>query len=374
MAYQPNQDIDLMTHYRLMDPPLGSLWIGFIRVLSGNPPFVQDWNWGESWQANLYNGHMPSTALLLTARIAQLLLFPFTCYFLYRFGRQMINHWAGLLLVVLFALNPLIMLHTRHAMAEGVLLFFISLLLMLITDQKHHPFLVPLIFGFALNSKQTALFMIPVFLLYGLFLFIKAAGKQRIVIVTTFVILPILVTYLLNPVSWENPIATFRASIHERQVLSEASLQFMQNSYPEKISSSYPERLVLVLYHTFFEPIALDDVANYHAAQAEAFQRYLQDPLQNTFRTIWMGAIALIGVLSAYLLQLTQTIRQKHWPYPGLHQWVLMYCGIIFGLAGLCLLPMIYQRYVLILIPFFTLQIVWLINDIIHTIANKKPA
>jgi 4-amino-4-deoxy-L-arabinose transferase-like glycosyltransferase len=374
ISYHKGQATSLIGHYRLVDPPMISWGIGIARIISQSSGFDHDWDWSESWQFNLRAGNLPADELLLLSRIAILMLFPFTCYFLYRFGRQMINHWAGLLLVIFFALNPLILLHARRAMPEGILMFFVCLLLMLMTDQKKHILWVPIIFALAINSKQTALFLIPMYLLYGIMINWHASTKQRIQTAISFLLLPLAVTYLLNPVAWSQPLSTLVASIQERQAMTISTQQYLAHYYPEIAAQSHLERFLLLNYHIYFEPLALDDMANYRQMQQAAFDQYLRFPLHSLLRNNWIGITALIATLSAFILQIYQFFKTKKAPSPGFWPWCLVYSGIIFPVAGLCLLSTIYQRYVLVLIPFLTLQFVWLITTFIQNFPHKKPA
>jgi hypothetical protein len=121
---------DVRQRYRELDAPLTRYLIGIGRfVLGGQPPLPVDWDWTSSWQANLAAGAYPDADLLLAARLPQALLFPLTLLLLFLTLQAIAPRPAAWLGLFLFAVHGLVLLHTRRAMAEGVLLFTIMLTL-----------------------------------------------------------------------------------------------------------------------------------------------------------------------------------------------------------------------------------------------------
>jgi 4-amino-4-deoxy-L-arabinose transferase-like glycosyltransferase len=374
LAYHQGDAIDLKNHYRLMDPPLNSLIIGLTRTIARVPANLSDWDWTLSWEANQLAGSMPSDEALQVSRMAFLIFFPFTFFFLYQTTRSLINHRAGLLAVLFFGLNPLILIHTRRAMAEGILLFTVCFFLMLILDKKKHPFGVPILLALCLNSKQTALFFIPMYILYYVIINHRQKKIQWIKTAGYFTLIPLVITYMLNPVSWLDPIHTIQAAIQERAELTRTTTAFLQENYPERIPESKLVRFVMVNYHTFFEPVALDDVGNYRTEQQKAFDAYTDIPLQHQNRSFLLSSLQLIGILSAFLLQALAWWKAKSKLPEDFPQWMLFYVGFGGAMLGLSMLGGLYQRYVIILIPFICILSAWIINQTIVLFRKIKPA
>ena len=374
LAYHQGDAIDLKNHYRLMDPPLNSLIIGLARTITHVPANLSDWDWTLSWEANQLAGSLPSAKALQVSRITFLVFFPFTFFFLYQTTRNLIHHNVGLLAVLFLGLNPLVLIHTRRAMAEGILLFTVCFFLMLLLDKKKHPFGVPILLALCLNSKQTALFFIPMYIIYYFIInhrqnkihWIKTAGY--------FTLVPLLITYILNPVSWLDPIHTIQAAIQERAELTQSTTAFLQENYPERIPESKLVRFVMVNYHTFFEPVALDDVGNYRAEQQTSFDAYTRIPLQHENRSFLLGSLQVIGILSAFLLQALSWWKARSNLPANFPQWILFYIGFGGALLGLSLLGGLYQRYVIILIPFISILSAWMIHKTICMFRKIKPA
>ena len=292
MSYHQEESIDTKTHYRLMDPPMISLYLGMARNISNLPPINKDWDWTITWEENLANGNFPSTSNLIAARIAILFLFPFSCYFIYSTIRHFLSHWISLLATIIFAVNPLVLLHTRHAMTEAIFLFFSMLLLMLLTDRKKHLFLIPLTMAFAINCKQTAIFLIPAYGIHFIWSLVKSHKKEWIKYTAAYILIPVAITFFLNPIAWSEPVPTIKAAIAERRLLMEGNEYFLEQNQPEQLQLNLFERMIIVIYHTAYEPLAFDDIPNYREAQQPAIDQYNQFFYHNHSRNIIAGVNA----------------------------------------------------------------------------------
>jgi 4-amino-4-deoxy-L-arabinose transferase-like glycosyltransferase len=374
LAYRGQDPIDLSLHYRLIDPPINSLILGLVQSIADVPFSQTDWNWTLDWNANQQSGSLPSVKSLHFARLSFLVLFPFTCLFLYLAAKNLSNHWTGLFAVLFFALNPIILLHSRRAMAEGVFVFFACIFLYLIFDKKKHLISVPILMAFCLNSKQTALFLLPTYVLYFLLLNSKQKISHWIKTTALFLLIPLVLTYLLNPVAWLDPLQTIQAAVHERTALNQSTQAYLQEYYPERVSQSVVLRLALVHYHAFFEPIALADTANYQAQQQLSFDRYSQIPLQHQNRSSFLATLQIIVLLSVFLIQGLNWWRNRKKLPENFTRWVLFYSGFGFSLLGLSLLPGLYQRYIVILVPFIAMLNGWIPSQIILRFGKTKPA
>jgi 4-amino-4-deoxy-L-arabinose transferase-like glycosyltransferase len=372
VSYQPGQKIDLKTHYRLMDPPITRLYLGTVDLLTNIPNINDDWNWSRSWDENVADGNLPSPKTLYIFRSSLLLFFPFTCYFIYAIAKSLMSHWAAIITTLIFAFNPLILLHSRHVMTEAILLFFTSFLLMLFVDGKKHMIFVPLIFTLALNSKQTAFLLFPAYILYLFWCLAKSEKKAWFKYITSYIFIPLVITFLLNPVSWSAPFATIQAAAKERNTLIQGNEYFLQQGQPELLEQNIAEKLIVVIYHTVYEPLAMDDFPIYREAQQASFTAYLQNPFQKISRNIITETILLILVMAAITLQGLDLIRKRKNLPQTTPPWLFIYTGFFGSLAGLSTLSSVYQRYTVILIPFLALFIGWFIYSSFLKI-KKQP-
>jgi hypothetical protein len=372
LSYQPGETIDLRTHYRLMDPPMTRLFLGLARTIISAPSIQTDWDWTATWQENLSAGNLPDQRAIFIGRFALLLLLPFVCFFIYRTANSLMSHWPAIFTTILFAINPLIILHFRRNMAEALLLIFCTWFLMLLTDRKTHKFLLPLIFALALNSKQTAIFLLPMYISYLIWCLLQSPKKEWLLYIASYTIIPILITFLVNPVAWSQPAAAIRASIAERSALIQGNEYFLQQNQPGAAQQNIAERMLAVIYHTAYEPLALDDFANYREAQQTSFTLYKENLFQNHSRNLILGTFYVIIVLSAILMQWIWFWKQRKVQSADLLPWIFIQIGFFSSLIGLSILSSIYQRYVVILIPFTSLLIIWLINSMISSL-KKQP-
>jgi len=372
LSFHKQDNITPKIHYRLIDPPMNSLLIGLATQISQKHTIFSDWDWTSSWEANLHAGNLPETQSVLIARISLLLFFPFSCFFLYQMVSKLIHHQAGLLAVLFYALNPLILLHSRRAMSEGIFLFFVCFMLWLILDQKKHIYGVPIVFTFCLNSKHTALFLLPMYFLYYFFMAYQQKKAFWIKAASSFIGIPLILTYLLNPVAWQDPVNTLQAALHERTELTRSTQAFLTKYYPEKIQPSTLVRFILINYHTFFEPVALDDVGNYRIEQQTSFDRYTSIPLQHSKRSLLLGTLQIIALGSTILFQLLTLWKKRTQLSFDFKRWMLFYTGLTGCLIGLSLLSTIYQRYVVILLPFVSLLNAYFVSLSLQTIRKKN--
>ena len=372
MAYQPGQSMDLRTHYRLMDPPITRLYLGFARAITATPSIQNDWDWTLTWQENLTGGNLPSAEAILIGRIALGLFLPFICAFIYRTATSLMGHWPAIFTTGLFAINPLVLLHFRRNMAEAMLLFFTTWFLMLLSDRKKHSIMLPVIFTLAINSKQTAIFLAPAYAIYFFRCISQSPKREWGKFIGSFLILPILLTFLVNPVAWKAPIATIRAAITERNTLLQGNEYFLQEYQPEVLHQNTAERFLTVIYHTAFEPLALDDFSNYRETQQSSFDQYNNNKIHNHDRNLLVGSISVIIVISSVLMQLLQLWKQRKRKPNKNFSWVFIHITFFSVLFGLSILSSIYQRYVVILIPLTSLYTVWFVDSIIKSI-KKQP-
>lgn len=123
LSWLPGEAVTAETRLRLLDAPLTRLVLGLSWLVQGYRPsdvVATDWQWGATWEANA--AAIPSAGLLVAARMGPVILTALTAALLYQLGTRLGGWPTGLLAAGLFALNPLVLLHGRRAMAEPALM------------------------------------------------------------------------------------------------------------------------------------------------------------------------------------------------------------------------------------------------------------
>jgi len=150
MFWDINNENDAKQIYRKLDPPLTRYLLGAGRTIAGLPALTADWDWGESWEQNDGDGAFPSKELLAAGRWSVALLLPFSLILLYLIGKHIDGHLTGALAVIFLITNSLMMLHTRRAMAEGILVFAVCFAIWSFMLGNKYPWLAGI--GMALGT------------------------------------------------------------------------------------------------------------------------------------------------------------------------------------------------------------------------------
>ncbi len=143
--------------YRLLDAPLPEPGSGFFGYSAKSLNLPTDWNWSVGWNQNQLKGAFPTQIQINTGRLASAIFFPLDILFLYLIGRKLRGNLLGWLMVLLFSLNALVLLHTRRAMSEGPLLFFIILSTVVFFAESPFPFPYRHTGGIGFQCKYSAL-------------------------------------------------------------------------------------------------------------------------------------------------------------------------------------------------------------------------
>jgi len=355
LAWRADAADDLRQHYRLMDAPLPRAWIGLARILASQPANQADWDWTLSWQQNTERGALPAPGTLLAARLAMALFFPLTLLLTYRTGVLLAGPVAGWTALLLTASNALVLVHTRRAMAEGILLFTVSLSLWCILRGGRRPWLMALPLALAFLSKQSAAgLLVPA----GLALLTPLGGERRWTarwkntLIAAGIFLTLVV--LFNPFLWNHPLEAVQAAATERAAFTQAQVEAHAERGGTLLAGSLLERLVGIVAQLFITPPAVMDVANYRAELAEATARYLANPLHSLLRGFGGGGILLLLTLFGALAAGTRAIKRRTNANPAL---ALFAAAGLAQVAMLLLVPVPFQRYSVILVSHASLWI-----------------
>lgn len=371
LLYSPTPVDPVRQNYRLLDAPLTRWLIGAGRSLAGAVALPVDWDWSKTWQQNEQAGALPGATLLLISRLSVAWLFGLSLWFIYRAGLILKGAWMGWLGVGLVALNALVLMHTRRAMAESALLFAVSWSIYALVKRETHPLWLALPAALALNAKQTAAGLIPILLLAAWFFPNGLRWPRRLLNTCLCAIFILAATYLLNPVAWKDPIPAARAAVEARSELATRQIDTLSAVSPEMVMRTPLQRVTGWLTYLFFTPPATADVANYLHNTQSAADAYFANPLNNLLRNPAGGMIVLILSLSGFILAALQTLRAlKNNTSLALQ----LLATLVLTLSLVLLIPLPFQRYGIVLIPFVNLWLAFFLADWIGKLIKNREA
>lgn len=370
LFYADSPSDPLRQNYRLLDAPLTRLIIGAGRMISKEVSLPVDWDWSKSWQENTAAGAFPKTDLLIASRFSVAIFYPITLLLTYFCGKKFRGSLLGWIWMLLLAFNPLVLLHTRRAMAESLLLLTSVLFIWWMTFRQTNKWSLAIPTGLAFCVKQSAIG----FILAGLIFVISSEKiesiKSKTKIGGVYLGLVGLLFICLNPVAWTNPAGTIGAAFSARAGLTSNQVTAFKNATPGVVMESILDKAAGLTGNLFIVPLQFHEIANYASETLPGEQSYLNTPLFNLFRGyIWGGvwiALLLIGLFLGF-----KTDNGKK----GAVFWVNI-AGIVEGFVILAGFSLPFQRYVIPLIPFTTLWIALTLSTFVtgaRTYLHNKP-
>lgn len=372
VKFNPEDADNLRQKYRLLDPPLSRWFIGSAQILFKLPPLENDWDWSKSWDDNIRNGALPSAEMLIIARLAVCFVFPATLYLSYQIGQSLGGKPTAWLNLFLTALNALVLLHTRRAMAESLLIFFYCMTLYWAVKPQKPTWLIALPAALAFNAKYSA---VSLFLTGTIFCFFyppKHPNKANILKSLLFyALLCILITFLLNPVLWNSPLKAVKAAALERQTLLEAQTKAIGSYNPAQTPSTLSGRLLAVVAQVYIAPPAVADVGNYlTATQPQSsiyFSRPWNDLTSGFFRGGFLLALSLIGLILMIRHQFSTSVKLPNPQFLFILAFLFQIAAILIGI------PLSFQRYYLPLLPYITIFIAYAVEAGLRSGLNHSP-
>lgn len=339
--------------YRILNAPLAKYVFAAARGIAGVgiDQVGVDWDWSESFKANREAGAIPPPEALTSARFASTLLLFLSLPVLYLAGRELGGPIAGLGGVTVYALNALVLLHGRRAMAEGTMLLTLSLAIWLAFRARHRPVPAGIAAGLALASKHSVL---PVVLsawiaASGLIEGRRFAWKKLVqALVATCATF-----YLLTPHLWLHPLDGMLSTLSMRRELLTMQVQLTQELAPAAVLSSPGSRLTAMLGQLFFLPPQFQEVGNYSVELAGPIADYTRTSTYALMRGMAGGGL----VLALVLLGLVSTVR----PLEGSSEdrsaslGILMLATLAQTVVLLATIRVPVQRYYLPLFPIMSL-------------------
>jgi hypothetical protein len=368
MAWNPENQADLRQIYRERDAPFTRYWIGLVRRITGLNPLPADWDWGKSWEQNHQAGALPDDKLLFNARLAITLLLPVSLLFIYLIGVAISGRVTGLLAALLLGTNALVLLHDRRAMAEGALTLGIVFAMWCFLQADKRPWLAGIGIALAINSKHSALALLPVGLVAVCWRSTSRSqetelpvlgnrfhlSRDQITNITLAIIqymgVFLLITWLLNPFLWHSPIQALKVSWENRQNLLQQQLNDTIRLAPEQALLSPTKRSAVLLANLYLVSPSFAEVGNYLPSTAASEITYLSLPGHNLLRNLaGGGALVVLTIFGAIvaMIQIKSQTPQKR------RALILTLLASVSQIGAIIILiPLPWQRYVIPLVPF----------------------
>jgi 4-amino-4-deoxy-L-arabinose transferase-like glycosyltransferase len=360
--WRPENASNLRQHYRLLDAPLVNYFIAAGRWVSGEKPVAADWDWAKTWQANTLAGALPSTRLLLASRAAVAILFPFSLVLLFLTVWRIANEFTAWTSALLLAGNALVLLHTRRAMAEGILLFLsiLSLWCLLWMEKERWRIGIPAALAFC--AKQLLAPLLPI----GLAAVAWSAQaepsgtrtRQLLRQVFLFGLSALLLLVIFHPFLWGQPLRAFQAAIQARQKLAAAQTA----DRPDQALNSPLRKVISMVSYLYLAPPQFAETGNYREQTRSMEEAYLKNPFQTLFSSIPAGAALLILSLFGFLMALLQAVKRRG---AGQRRLILILAASLCQTMALYFfIPLPWQRYYLPLVPYSCLWIAFGIDQL----------
>ena len=367
LAYVPGGRSGDKWRYRLIDSPLSRTMMGWALKIKGVTPNLSDWNWSANWRVNIALGALPSDDALATARWSVAWVFPLTCLFLYLLAKKISGSASAVVAVLLFATNALVLMHTRRAMSESVLLCAVTALVWLMIDIKNKPWFTAIAAAMAVNAKQTAF---PLAALAGIEMLIlpqKETIPKKALNSLIFFAVILGISWFLNPAYWQHPIDAIGEGLRQRQELTEK----MRVDY--NTSRNPLEQAIIMTAQIFIQQPMAYDVLNYFEATRPAVDAYMSQPVNTLFRGYTGGAIMLVLSILGWIILWKHTGKsapEKRLPFLIMNGIMLVFIMMLIFMTAA---P--FQRYYVILIPFLCIfqstAIVFLWNTFSNAIKKR---
>ena len=202
-------------------------------------------------------------------------------FLIFLVGERLGGKATGLIAMLLLASNALVLIHTRRAMAEGLLVFGVLFATWAFLSGNKRPWLAGLGMALAFNAKQSALALLPIGLLAVLW---QAEGskisfKKAIGASIQYLGIFTIVTFILNPYLWKEPIGALTASWSNRQDLLHRQVEDTKRLAPDRVLETRTERMAVMLVNLYLAPPSFSEVGNYQQETNAMEEQYLREPM-----------------------------------------------------------------------------------------------
>jgi hypothetical protein len=361
--------------YRLIDAPLTRYLAGFALLLAGESPPTVDWDWGATAEENEIAGGVPDAGQLNAGRIMMTALLAASLVFIYLSGLNLAGRWVGLVAVILMGTNSVLLLHTRRVMAESPLLLGTSIFIWALTSNRTRPFALGFAVGLAINAKHSALALLPLTLLPFILDFRSGliSYKQALIGFFQLSITCLILTILLNPIYWRDPIQAGRAALDYRQDLLARQVEETRRLAPNQVLETPIDRTVSLIANAFILDPRFSEVGNYDDWLANSIEIYNSRPETNLLRGPVLGGLSMFLFLFGFSAGCLTVVRR----HPLRRQLFLLVVATITQLGAILIaIPLPWQRYTVPALAFISLWMAYglVLNGriISHAVAQDR--
>ena len=256
-------------------------------------------------------------------------------------------------------------------MAEGTLIFGISLAILGIFEGDKRPWLAGIGSAIAACSKMSGIVLAPVGLLSVLWIAPKIKNQRTklvrnvVLFLTSFLVL----YFILNPFLWSNPLKAVQSQWNERMQFTRGIVEEIEVRAPNQILNSPLKRIVSMTVHLYIADLQFAEAGNYASNTSLEETAYLSQPFHTLFRGVLAGFIMITLTLMG-VVNLGIGIRESG---VGTHKtlMLLLIASIAQILALVWANPLPFQRYFIPIVPFVCL---WIGYAAVETVERIKKA
>jgi hypothetical protein len=256
-------------------------------------------------------------------------------------------------------------------MAESALTFGVCFAIIGILLGDKRPWLTGIAIALAVNAKQSAL---PLFAV-GLFAVCwlpqnELLTKRFWANIGQYLGVFALLTLILNPMMWEDPVGVVIKSYRARQDFLNKQIDVSETLVPEQVMINPMQRSAVMIANLYILHPSFYEVGNYVKETEMSEMEYINIPGHNLFRGVFGGGILLIMTLFGMA---TATLKFPREHPTSRRNIVLLLLGTFLqAIALIIAVPLPYQRYVIPMVPFISLWIGFGLSQIIYK-ATTQP-
>lgn len=253
-------------------------------------------------------------------------------------------------------------------MAEGTLIFGVSLAILGILEGGKRPWLAAIGTAIAACSKMSVIILAPVGFLSVLWITPGHPSPKNKILQNALLFIALFLTlyFLLNPLLWSNPIEGLQSQWSERAQFTQDMVEEIEARAPNQILDDPIERIAVMVAHLYIADPQFAEVGNYLENTTNAEELYLAQPLHTLFRG-WAAGILMISLTVMGLVIFGFEVRKR-----GLHDQrttlLLVAASTIQTIAIIWANPLPFQRYFVPMVPFVCLWIGYFVAQILERI------
>jgi hypothetical protein len=181
----------------------------------------------------------------------------------------------------------------------------------------------------------------------------------------------VLVTLVLNPLFWKEPIRTAKTAWDTRQDLLQRQVADANRLAPESVLDTPTERMAVLIVNLYLGKPMFAEVGNYSENTANTEQAYLANPANTLLRGPIGAGLLLFLTLFGISIALFHLIQKKTLENRVLL--IIMLATFAQAAALLWAIPLPWQRYSLPMIPLVCLWSAFGISQLIEIIKKLIP-